>query len=426
MILTALKHGTPTTQRFWCCDTSDTGGITRVYVDGVAHDGPTLTASTDYTGVLELSVAPGTHTYSVEVVGIGTSDTIEWKTVPAEGEDFDFAWGGDSLFDAWSFGELADVDVRAFIHLGDWEYLDSSWSALGCGDPSGLSTYNDWLLWYRCLQRNTLALEKNKRSLIARVPSWLQWNDHEVKNDRVGIGNFGAGGDDRLNAAYQAFDEYQGAGRPAATGIVDTEPSPPTYYTFHVGDVEFILWDVVIYAWSKLVDTVGHDKQPAWIQSKIDASTAKFLILASPNVVHPDGFWPDLFSHIDAKDQTIVCLTADAHGQYYQVVEGALLPNRPMVEILNTPMHQVMFLTPGSEGLWDTNPNDHTVRQDRGTIPWQRYGICRVRPKGTAEFPFSHIEFRLMECGRGVRARCVIREGERLPTLPTSQPAMAL
>jgi len=76
VILTALKHGTPTSQNFWCCDTSNTGGLMRVYIDGVSHDGPTLGSSTDYTGVLTVSgLSAGEHTYSIEVVGVGSSES---------------------------------------------------------------------------------------------------------------------------------------------------------------------------------------------------------------------------------------------------------------------------------------------------------------------------------------------------------------
>lgn len=66
-MISALRKFTSTSQTFWGCDNTDTGGVLGVRVDGVDYTGDTLVSGSDYTGtVTATGLSAGTEVYPID------------------------------------------------------------------------------------------------------------------------------------------------------------------------------------------------------------------------------------------------------------------------------------------------------------------------------------------------------------------------
>jgi alkaline phosphatase D len=158
-----------------------------------------------------------------------------------------------------------------FLLMGDTIYGDHS-----CPSPPNapgsdfIATSLDEYRTKHRYQRGSSALRK----LLASVPLYVVWDDHEVRN------NFAGRFDDQMPAGRQAFREYWPIASP---------PDDPQrlYRTVRYGaDVELFILDTRTYR-SRNSDPDGPDKtmlgseQLAWVLNGLKTSTATWKVIAT-------------------------------------------------------------------------------------------------------------------------------------------------
>ncbi len=167
--------------------------------------GPLLTPDTGGTGKLRLDhFAPGrTVHYRVtaeDLDGRASSAPLtgSFRTAPTGREDVRFTWSGDVAGQGWginpdiggmtAYRSMLRRDPDFFLHSGDTVYAD--------GPLAETVTLPDGRLWRNVVTQEktkvaeTLAeyrgqfaynmLDENVRAFTSRVPSIVQWDDHQV------------------------------------------------------------------------------------------------------------------------------------------------------------------------------------------------------------------------------------------------------
>ncbi|MGA4946078.1 alkaline phosphatase D family protein [Streptomyces cinereoruber] len=174
------------------------------------HRGPLLGAGTDFTGTTALHGLPAGEQIHYRVTLADPDDprrtgepvTGTFRTAPdRRRDDVRFLWSGDIAGQGWginpdiggfrAYDEMRRLDPDFFLCSGDAIYAD------GVIEPS--VTLPDGRIWrnvttpekskvaetldeYRGNFRYNL-LDHNVRAFNARVPSIVQWDDHEVRNN---------------------------------------------------------------------------------------------------------------------------------------------------------------------------------------------------------------------------------------------------
>lgn len=172
-----------------------------------------------------------------------------------------------------------------FVFLGDLIYGDES-----CPTPPNVpgsekpaTTLDDYRAKHR-YQHGAPTL----RRLLAEVPIWAIWDDHEVRN------NFSGPFDPQMPAGRQALMEYWPIGVPQADGT-------RLYRSWRYGaDVEFFLLDTRQYR-SRNTDlddarkTMLGAQQRAWLLDGVTRSTATWkIIFTSVPLSNPDKGAPTI------------------------------------------------------------------------------------------------------------------------------------
>ena len=361
--------------------------------------GPVLTPDTDGTGKLRLTHLPAGREVHYRVVaedldGRGRSEALagSFRTAPVGRADVRFTWSGDVAGQGWginpdiggmtAYRAMLDRRPDFFLHSGDTVYAD--------GPLAESVTLPDGRVWHNIVTpaktkvAETLAeyrgqfaynmLDENVRAFAARVPSIVQWDDHEVLNnwypgEILDLPQYTEKRVDVLAArAFQAFHEWQPIdARRAVDGRV--------YRSFSYGrHVEVFVLDMRTY---KDANTAPRDqpgvilgeRQARWLVDGLARSTATWKIVAADlpiGLTVPDGADIEgvangrpgapggrehelagvLRSLARRRVRNVVWLTADVHytaAHHYSPDRAAVADFDPFWEFVSGPLHAGAF-----------------------------------------------------------------------------------
>lgn len=301
-MISALKKGTATSQTFWGCDDTNTGGVLGVLVDGVLTTGDTLVSENDYCGLVTVSgLSSGSHTYQMVLDGVAVGNSYTFQTHPEAGEEFDVLVIGDALEAENIIDLVTNRESQARCVFGsECSYIEG----FVAGEPATgtnavLDTaahpteYAEYLAWYRGGYRSIWSTPRWQR-FVNTFPGRYVWNNHEFDSNASdnGTGALSANGQCQYDAAIKAFREYEGAGNPSASDsayTVDSWPNPVVYFSEVIGDIEFICPDYTSYSATALAYNMGtagrgEQAQKAWVESVVSASTAKCIVFILPTL----------------------------------------------------------------------------------------------------------------------------------------------
>jgi alkaline phosphatase D len=361
--------------------------------------GPVLTPATGGTGKLRLDhLAPGrTVHYRVTAEDLDRRTRSEaltgsFQTAPTGREDVRFTWSGDVAGQGWginpdiggmtAYRSMLRRDPDFFLHSGDTVYSDGPlvesvtlpdgrvWRNIVTPEKSKVAETLDE---YRGQFAYNL-LDDNVRAFAARVPSFVQWDDHEVLNnwypgEILDLPQYTEKRVDVLaGRASQAFHEWQPIDkRRAVDGRV--------YRSFRYGKhVELFVLDMRTY---KDANTAPRDqpgvilgaRQARWLVDGLSKSQATWKIVANDlpiGLTVPDGTdiegvanglpgVPGGREHELAgvfrtlarrRVRNVVWLTADVHytaAHHYSPDRAAIGDFDPFWEFVSGPLHAGAF-----------------------------------------------------------------------------------
>lgn len=219
--------------------------------------------SLDHTGVVAVTgLSPGTryeYRLAVDCVADALSDGV-FRTSSTTGR-VRFTYGADLDSKPYAgFTNVSGRDPDFMIFGGDNLYADAS--------PAATTTAQ-----YHAKYRNQWG-EAFFREFVARVPSLMMWDDHEIRND------WSSGQTGLYLQARPAFNAYQGSPnpRPRVAGA--------TYFTYRAGPADFYVMDTRSYrspnsAIDDASKTMLGSTQKADLKAWLSASTARFKFLVS-------------------------------------------------------------------------------------------------------------------------------------------------
>jgi alkaline phosphatase D len=273
--------------------------------------GPVLTPDTDLTGKLRLTdLPPGQQVFyrvrAEDLDGRTASEPLtgSFRTAPVGPASVRFTWSGDVAGQGWGinpdiggmygYAAMAARDPDFFIHSGDTVYSD--------GPLQPTVTLPDGRTWHNVVTpaktkvaeslaefRGQFAynlVDDNVRAFAARVPSYVQWDDHDTLNnwypgEILDLPQYTEKRVDVLAArALQAFHEWQPIDRRRA---VDGR----VYRSFGYGrHLEIFMLDMRTYKDpnTSRPDGDGHilgARQAAWLVDGLARSRATWKIIAN-------------------------------------------------------------------------------------------------------------------------------------------------
>ena len=239
--------------------------------DGVATNGVAMSsADNDYTAVVTVAgLQPNTeydYFISVDDVQVPVSGKQSFRTFSAKGQPskFSLAFGGGAGYvpeNERMWDTIGSFDPHAILLLGDNVYID---------DPESV-----------VMQQYTYQRRQSRpewRKLTARSPVFTIWDDHDFStNDSWG----GADVDVpfwKKDWVYPIF--RQNWANPAYGGGVE---HPGCYYSFHVGDVDFIMLDCRYYRTSPKSSprSMLGEIQKEWLKQQLTAADGTFKVICS-------------------------------------------------------------------------------------------------------------------------------------------------
>lgn len=425
----------------------------RMHVElmGGKHAGPdsvVVTAEDDYAGKLRLTgLRPDTeYRYRVrfdEGHGrAGHDEAVEgrFRTPPAAGEPkaVTFAWGGDlagqnvcrDAADGFPiFRALNALPLDFFVGLGDMIYADGACDPVGRygnaqvpgGFPQAANLADFWAHWKYNRE------DEGYRRLLARVPYYAIWDDHEVVND------FGPLHDTRATPPYTPGAHLLPLGLDAflAYNPVVEDPATPKrlYRSVRWGrHLELYILDTRQYRDANLAsDSASQPKtmlgreQLAWLKESIKRSDATWqVIVSSVPMSIPTGFPPELgrdgwadydqatgfeqellevlrFMQSQSK-RNVVFITTDVH--FAEVFRYTPLPDDPQFqvhEVVTGPLNAGLFpnraydTTLGAESLFFYGP-DAPVTTWAEAKPWMNFGLAQVDAQGRLMLSINRID----------------------------------
>ncbi|MFC4001441.1 alkaline phosphatase D family protein [Prauserella oleivorans] len=361
--------------------------------------GPLLTPETGGTGKVRLRGLPaGTEVhYRVTAEDLdgrvaGAPVTGRFRTAPEGRDDVRLVWSGDVAGQGWginpdiggmtAFAAMAERRPDLFLHCGDTVYADGpltetvvlpdgrTWRNLVTPEKSKVAETLDE---YRGQFAYSL-LDDNVRAFNAAVPSYVQWDDHEVTNnwypgEILDLPQYTEKRVDVLAArAFRAFHEWHPIDAKAA---VDGR----VYRSFRYGEhVEVFVLDMRSYKDRNDADPAGRGtvlgaRQASWLVRGLARSTATWKIVQADlpiGVVVPDG------DHIEGvanglpgapggrenelawvlselarrRVRNVVWLTADVHytaAHHYAPERATFTDFEPFWEFVSGPLHAGAF-----------------------------------------------------------------------------------
>ncbi|MGX7827412.1 alkaline phosphatase D family protein [Actinokineospora sp. 24-640] len=359
--------------------------------------GPELTPATDGTGKLRLDHLPPGREVHYRVTaddGRASSEPLtgSFRTAPVGPADVRFTWSGDVAGQGWGInpdtgGMTAYRAMLArrpdfFINSGDTVYADNPlqetvtlpdgrvWRNLVTPAKSKVAETLDE---YRGQFAYNL-LDDNVRAFAARVPSVVQWDDHEVVNnwypgEILTLPQYTEKRVDVLAArAFQAFHEWQPIdARRAVDGRV--------YRSFTYGrHLEVFVLDMRSYKDANTAPRDGRgvvlgERQARWLVDGLSRSRATWKVIAADlpiGLTVPDGAdiegvanglpgAPGGREHELAgvlrtlarrRVRNVVWLTADVHytaAHHYSPDRAAVADFDPFWEFVSGPLHAGAF-----------------------------------------------------------------------------------
>ncbi|MCT2586624.1 alkaline phosphatase D family protein [Actinophytocola gossypii] len=361
--------------------------------------GPVLTPDTDGTGRLRLDhLPPGCEVHyrvvAEDLDGRGRGEPLvgSFRTAPVGRADVRFTWSGDVAGQGWGInpdigGMTAYRSMLArrpdfFLHSGDTVYSD--------GPLAESVTLPDGRVWRNVVTeaktkvaetldeyRGQFAynlLDENVREFAARVPSVVQWDDHEVTNnwypgEILDLPEYTEKRVDVLAArAFRAFHEWQPIDRRRA---VDGR----VYRSFRYGrHVEVFVLDMRSYKDANTSSrtepgVVLGARQARWLEHGLARSSATWKIVAADLPIGltvpdgtdiegvanglpgaPGGREHELAGVLRAlarrRVRNVVWLTADVHytaAHHYSPDRAAFTDFDPFWEFVSGPLHAGAF-----------------------------------------------------------------------------------
>lgn len=295
----------------------------RVVVREAGTSGPLRTgavarssAVADYTAVASINgLKPNTqYAYSVPI-GDGPlrfHESQTFRTFPAQGEasKFAIAFGGGAGFvppNERMWNTIGSFNPNAMLLLGDNVYID---------DPESV-----------VMQQYTYQRRQSRpewRALTARTPTFTIWDDHDFStNDSWG----GADVDIPFWKKDWVFPTFRQNW--ANPGYAGGDAQPGCWYSFSIGDVDFIMLDCRYYRTDPDGDELSMlgPVQMQWLKEQLRASAGKFVVLCSsvPWDFRTKGdsndTWngyraerEEIFSFLEKRKQEgVILLSADRH-----------------------------------------------------------------------------------------------------------------
>ncbi len=367
--------------------------------------GPEVLEGTDFTGKLKLSALEPTqeHFYRVRFQDLDDLSKLSmpvvgsFKTASDKPSNVKFIWSGDTAGQGYGIdlarGGMRSYDVVRkhspdfFVNSGDVCYVDNPFpSEMKLDDGSiwknivteSTSKVAETLEEFRANYRYNL-MDENVRRLNAWVPTFVQWDDHEVLNNWYPSERLTD--DDRYSVksvallaarARQAFFEYLPI-RMSADGLGRIYRSIP-----YGPLVELFFLDMRSYRAANSPNrqpSPGPDTaflgnaQIRWLKKALEASQATWKVICSDmpigiivgdgktdfeNCANGDGpalgrelEIADLLKHIKDKNiKNTVWLTADIHycaSHYYDPNRAVFQDFHPFWEFVSGPMHAGTF-----------------------------------------------------------------------------------
>ncbi|GAA2285130.1 alkaline phosphatase D family protein [Streptomyces hawaiiensis] len=397
--------------------------------------GPLLGPGTDFTGTTRLRGLPSGEQIHYRVLLADPDDprragepvTGTFRTVSAKRRDgVRFVWSGDLAGQGWGinpehggyriYDAMGALDPDFFLCSGDNIYADGPITET-VALPDGRTWRNvtteekakvaETLAEFRGNFRYNL-LDENLRAFNARVPSIVQWDDHEVVNnwypgEILTDTRYTEKRVDVLAArARQAFSEYF----PISTL---RRPDGRVYRVQHHGPLlDVFVLDMRTYRNANSPDDQTTDpqgilgrEQLEWLKRELSRSRAVWKVIASDmsiGLVVPDGTNIEAVAQGDpgeplgrelqiaellrfVKHRRItgtVWLTADVHhtsAQHYQPSKAAFTDFEPFWEFVSGPLNA---------GAFPANALDGTFGPDRVFV--KAPTIANVSPAGGYQF----------------------------------------
>ena len=332
-----------------------------------------------------------------DVNAVSEPITGRFRTAPTDRRDVRFAWSGDTAGQGWGINEegmrtyaaIAGREPDFFIHSGDTVYADGPLEE-SVELPDGGTWRNTVIIPEKRKVAETLdeyrgqwkynLLDEHLRAMNAQIPTFFQWDDHEVVNnwsaakDLVSDDRYTVKAIDVLSArAGRAFHEM------TPIRYVPEEPGRVYRKIAYGPHLDIFFLDLRSYRGpnsENLQDTASEPttilgtQQIAWLKRELGASRATWKVIASDmpiGLVVPDG--ERLFEGIANRDdgpvkgrehdiaellrfiraadvRNVVWLTADVHytaAHHYSPDRAAFQDFTPFWEFVSGPLHAGTF-----------------------------------------------------------------------------------
>ena len=240
---------------------------------GEKHTGKKVTssASEDYTAVATIDgLSPNTE-YEYSIMLDGKTAALEFKqqfrTLESKGKPtkFTLAFGGGAGFvpeNERMWDTIGSFDPNAILLLGDNVYID---------DPESV-----------IMQQYTYHRRQSRpewRKLTARSPVFTIWDDHDFGTDD----SWGGADIDvpfwKKDWVFPIFRQNW-----ANPGYAGGNDQPGCWYSFHIGDVDFIMLDCRYYRTSpktKVGKSMLGNVQKKWLKEQLKSADGTFKVLCS-------------------------------------------------------------------------------------------------------------------------------------------------
>lgn len=375
-----------------------------------------------------------------DVNAVSEPITGSFRTAPAAGQPVRFAWSGDTAGQGWGIDDegmltyaiMAQHNPDFFIHSGDTIYADGPMKDEVTNDAGAVIWKNTTLIDEKRKVAETLdefrgqwkynLMDRHVQAMNASVPTFFQWDDHEVVNNWSDSKDLTA--DDRYteksvhvlaSRAAKAFHEMTPiAYQPSEPGRVYRKVSYGAMLDVFFLDLRSYRGANSDNLQSDLTDVsriLGQD-QLAWIQQALKASTATWKVIACDmpiGLVVRDGEKfeavanaedgpakgreleiADLLRFIrDNAIRNTVWFTADVHytaAHYYNPEKAAFQEFEPFWEFVSGPLHAGTFgpnaldMTFGPEVRYVKAPTEEQGANLPPSMGLQFFGLVDLDP----------------------------------------------